>query len=229
MPADPPFDLAQVDRLLTTTKSVRRRLDLERPVPRQIIVECIRLASYAPNASNAQEWHWVVVTEPGLRKLVGEQYRACTEPPVSVMLASKLEAGDEAGARISRSILYLAARMGDVPAIVIPCYDVAAATERYGRLLDAGSAPTSMEPAMYASILPAVWSFQLALRSRGLGSTLTTAHQSDQPAMARILGIPDSWYQVALLPVGYTTGGDFQPSPREAVDHTIVWDRYAGG
>jgi nitroreductase len=229
LPADPPFDLAQVDRLLTTTKSVRRRLDLERPVGRQVIAECIRLACYAPNASNAQEWHWVVVTEPGLRKLVGEQYRACTEPPVSIMLASKLEAGDEAGARISRSILYLADKMGDVPAIVIPCYDVAAATGRYGRLLGAGSAPTSMEPAMYASILPAVWSFQLALRSRGLGSTLTTAHQSDQPAMARILGIPETWYQVALLPVGYTTGGDFKPSPRQAVDHNIVWNKYPGG
>jgi nitroreductase len=227
--ADPPFDLAQVDRLLTTTKSVRRRLDLERPVPDEIIVECIRLASYAPNASNAQEWHWVVVTDPDLRTRVGEQYRACTEPPVSVMLASKVQAGDEPGARISRSILYLADKMAEVPAIVIPCYDVGAATDRYGRLLDADSAPTSMEPAMYASILPAVWSFQLALRSRGLGSTLTTAHQSDQPAMARILGIPESWYQVALIPVGYTTGGDFLPSPRDPVDASIIWNRYSGG
>jgi nitroreductase len=226
LPADPPFDLTQVERLLTTTKSVRRRLDLERPVPPQIITECIQLACYAPNASNAQEWHWVVVTEPGLRKLVGEQYRACTEPPVSVMLAAKEEAGDEPGARISRSILYLAEKMGGVPAIVIPCYDVAAATDRYGRLL--GSVPGTMEPAMFASILPAVWSFQLALRSRGLGSTLTTAHQSDQPAMARILGIPDSWYQVALLPVGYTTGGDFQPSRRDAVDNSIVWNKQPG-
>jgi nitroreductase len=229
LPADPPFDLAQVDRLLTTTKSVRRRLDLERPVPREVIVECIRLACYAPNASNAQEWHWMVVTDPDLRRLVGEQYRACTEPPVSAMLASKLEAGDEPGARISRSILYLADKMGDVPAIVIPCYDIAAATDRYGRLLGAESAPTVMEPAMYASILPAVWSFQLALRSRGLGSTLTTAHQSDQPAMARILGIPDSWYQVALIPVAYTSGGDFQPSRRDAADQSIIWNRYSGG
>jgi nitroreductase len=229
LPADPPFDLAQVDRLLTTTKSVRRRLDLERPVSREVIVECIRLARYAPNASNAQEWHWVVVTDPGLRKLVGEQYRMCTEPPVSVMLASKVKAGDEPGAKISRSILYLADKMADVPAIVIPCYDVAAAMDRYGHLLGADSAPTSMQPAMYASILPAVWSFQLALRSRGLGSTLTTAHQSDQPAMARILGIPDAWYQVALVPVAYTTGGDFKPSPRDEVDHSIIWNQYSGG
>jgi nitroreductase len=228
LPADPPFDQVQVERLLTTTKAVRRRLDLNRPVPREEIVECIRLASYAPNASNAQEWHWVVVTDPALRKQVGEQYRLCTEPPVSVMLASKLKEGDEAGARISRSILYLADKMGDVPTLVIPCYDIEAAHGRYGRLLSPESAPTSMEPAMYASILPAVWSFQLALRSRGLGSALTTAHQSDQPAMARILGIPTTWYQVALIPVGYTTGGDFRPSPRQPVDSSIIWNHYSG-
>jgi nitroreductase len=225
--ADPPFDLAQVDRLLTTTKAVRRRLDFERPVPGEVIVECIRLASYAPNASNAQEWHWVIVSDPDLRKQVGEQYRRCTEPPVSAMLAAKENDGDEPGARISRSILFLAGKMADVPAIVIPCFDVAASQERYAHLLGADSAPTSMQPAMYASILPAVWSFQLALRSRGLGSALTTAHQGDQPAMARILGIPDTWFQVALIPVGYTTGGDFRPSPRDPVENSIIWNRHS--
>jgi nitroreductase len=225
--ADPPFDLAQVDRLLTTTKAVRRRLDLERPVARDVVVECIRLASYAPNASNSQEWHWVVVDDPEQRRLVGEQYRKCTEASVSKMLAAKEAAGDEAGARISRSVLFLADVMGRVPVIVIPCYDLGAATDRYARLLDREQAPRTMRPDMYASILPAVWSFQLALRSRGLGSTLTTAHQSDQPTMAGILGIPDSWDQVALIPAAYTTGGDFRPSPRAPVEDHIVWNRAA--
>ena len=225
MVADPPFDLAQVDRLLTTTKAVRHRLDLDRPVPREVVTECIRLATYAPSASNSQEWHWVVVDDPEQRRLVGEQYRVCTEGPVSTMLAAKEAAGDEAGVRISRSVLYLAAVMAQVPVIVIPCYNLGAATDRYARLLDSDHAPRTMQPAMYASILPAVWSFQLALRSRGLGSTLTTAHQSDQPAMASILGIPDSWDQVALIPVAYTTGGDFRPSPRDAVEDHIIWNR----
>ena len=177
-----------------------------------MITECIRLASYAPGASNSQEWHWVVADDAELRREVGEQYRSTTEAAVTTMLAAKEAAGDEAGAQVSRSVLYLAEHMVDVPTIVIPCYDLAAATERYGRLLDPERAPTSMEPAMLASILPSVWSFQLALRSRGLGSTLTTAHQADQGRMAKILGIPDSWYQVALIPVAYTTGGDFKPS-----------------
>jgi nitroreductase len=223
MTAEAPFDLAEVDRLLTTTKAVRRRLDLGRPVPRDVIVECLRLATYAPSASNAQEWHWVVVDDPALRARVGEQYRRCTEEPVSRMLAAKEAAGDEAGAKVSRSVLHLARHLGEVPAIVVACFDLPAASARYGRQLG-GDAHLTMEPAMFASILPAVWSFQLALRSRGLGTTLTTAHQSDQPAMARLLGIPEDWYQVALLPVAYTTGGGFSPSPRDPVEGSILWN-----
>ena len=224
MPADPPFDLAQIDRLLTTTKAVRRRLDLGRPVDRETVAECIRLASYAPNASNAQEWHWVVIDDPDLITRVGEQYRQCTVPVVTQMLGVKEAEGDEAGARISRSIIYLGERMDQVPMIVIPCYDVEAGAERYGRLIGPERASPTMEPGMYASIYPAVWSFLLALRSRGLGSVLTTAHQSDQPAMAEILGIPPTWDQTALLPVAHTTGGDFVPSPRAPVDDTILWN-----
>lgn len=222
-----PFDTDQTDRLLMTTKSVRRRLDLERPVPREVVAECLRLAAYAPNASNAQEWKWVVVDDPELRRAVGEQYRRMTEPVVSTILAAKQEAGDDAGARISSSILYLAEHMAEVPVIVLPCYDISAAASRYGGWIGQSAAPTTMESGMYASIYPAVWSFQLALRSRGLGSVLTTAHQADQPAMAEILGIPTTWDQTCLIPVAYTTGGDFTPSPRAAVDDSIVWNGFS--
>src|SRR3954447_377704 len=223
--------LDDIDRLLTTTKAVRRRLDLSRPVPRDVVTECIRLACYAPNASNAQDWWWVVVDEPEQRRRVGEHYRALLVPPVSQMLASKEAMGDEAGARISRSILYLAERMAEVPVLVIPCYDVAAAERRYQTLItddnlvaEAVPGTGAMTPAMYASILPAVWSFHLALHSRGLGSVLTTAHQKDEPGMAEILGIPTSWAQTALIPVAYTTGEGFRPSPRKPVDEVIVWN-----
>jgi len=219
-----PFDLESVDRLLTTTKSVRRRLDLTRPVPRAVVTECIRLASYAPNASNGQEWRWVVVDDPDLRARVGEQYRKVLVPPVTKMLESKVAAGDEAGARISRSILYLADRMGEVPVLVFPCYDKAAGLHRYQTLLGASYPGTlDMDSSKYASIYPAVWGFQLALRSRGLASVLTTAHQSDQPAMAEILDIPLEWDQTCLIPVAYPTGDDFVPSPRRPADDSIVW------
>lgn len=218
-----PFDIAETDRLLTTTKSVRRRLDLERPVDRALVQECIRLASYAPNASNAQEWRWVVVDDPEIRRRAGEQYRTVIVPLVSTMLANKEARGDEAGARISRSILYLADHMGEVPVLVFPCYDLAAAAERYGTLIGPDRAPTAMRSDQYASIYPAVWSFQLALRSRGLGSVLTTAHQEDQAAMAEILGIPPTWDQTCLIPVAHTTGDDFTPSPRGPVEDAIEW------
>ena len=229
----PAFDhLAEIDRLLTTTKAVRRRLDLSRPVPREVVTECIRLACYAPNASNSQDWRWVVVDDPDQRRLVGEHYRKCLEPPVSQMLASKLAMGDEAGARISRSILYLAERMAEVPVLVIPCFDVATAEARYQQLITnpelqraAVSGTHAMTPGMYASVLPAVWNFQLAVHSRGLGSAMTTAHQADEAGMAEILGIPLSWAQTALIPVAYTTGGGFTPSPRKPVEDVIVWNR----
>lgn len=225
--------LDEIDNLLTTTKAVRRRLDLARPVERAVVRECIEISCYAPNASNAQEWRWVVVDEPELRAAVAEQYRAVTVPPVTQMLTTKEANGDEAGARISRSILWLAEHLHEVPVLVIPCYDVDAAETRYRDLIPdaavreaAGGVQTQhMTSGMYASILPAVWSFQLALRSRGLGSVLTTAHQADQPAMAGILGIPTSWDQTCLIPVAHTTGGDFRRSPRRPVEDVIVWNR----
>jgi nitroreductase len=225
--------LDEIDHLLTTTKAVRRRLDLSRPVPRQLLLECIEIGCFAPNASNAQEWHWIVIDDPALRRTVGEQYRRMTEPPVRQMLQTKLSHGDDAGARISRSILWLAEHMSDVPAIVIPCYDVPAAEARYRDLIpdpalrERGGVEThGMTSGMYASVLPAVWNFQLALRSRGLGSVLTTAHQGDQAAMARILGLPDGWDQTCLIPVGFTIGDAFSRSPRKPVTDVVVWNGF---
>ena len=219
-----PFDeLAPIDKLLSTTKAVRRRLDLTRSVDPAVITECIALANYAPNASNSQEWRWVVVTDGETRRRAGAQYGKVLEPLVSTMLANKVAAGDEAGARISRSILYLADHMGEVPVLVFPCYDLAAAQERYGWVLSPDRAPAAMRSDQYASIYPAVWSFQLAVRSRGLGSVLTTAHQEDQPAMAEILDIPTTWDQTCMIPVAHVTGGDFTPSRRRPVEETILW------
>jgi nitroreductase len=227
-----PFALESVDRLLTTTRAVRKRLDCSRPVPRELVVECIRLACHAPNASNAQEWHWVVVDDPQQRQRVADVYRRILVPRVSQMLDAKRSAGDEPGARISTSILHLADHLHEVPVLVIPCYDVPAALSRYGRLI-ANPGPyglsTQMDSGMFASILPAVWSFQLALRSRGLGSALTTAHQLDQPAMAAVLGIPNDWFQTALIPVAYTLGDDFTAPPRKPVEEVIIWNRLGGG
>lgn len=222
-----PFELAEIDRLLTTTKAVRYRLDLARPVDRDVIVECIRLANYAPNASNAQEWHWVVVTDPEILHRAGEQYRRILEPLVSTMLSNKEKARDEPGMRISRSILYLADHMHEVPALVFPCYDLTAAHDRYSTVLSPERAPTAMRSDQYASIYPAVWSFQLALRSRGLGSAWTTLHLPKEKEAAELLGIPfDRYTQAGLMPVAYTKGTDFKPAPRLPLDDVVHWDTW---
>lgn len=212
----PPFPLPEVDRLLTTTKAVRRRLDLRRPVDPEVVKDCIRLACYAPNASNLQTWRWIVVTDPDLRRQVGEEYRRILVPAVEPMRARKLEAGDSAGVRISDAILHLADHMGEVPVLVIPCYE-------FDRSQVAELAWTSR---MFASMYPAVWSFQLALRSRGLGSALTTAHLLDDGPIQRLLGIPDTYQQTCLLPVAHVTGDGFSPSPRCPVDEVIVWNQW---
>ena len=209
-----PLDLPTVDRLLTTTRAVRRGLDLERPVSLATVRECIALARHAPSAENASLTRWLVVQDPARRARLAELY--ARGMPAIRALADASE--DEAQRRVYASAEWLATNLGRVPVLVVPC------------LVNRPPAEFSaiMCATLYGSILPAVWSFQLALRSRGLGSALTTAHQMDQPAMARILGIPESWDQVALIPVGYTTGGDFRPSPRDQQDH-IIWDRYPDG
>jgi len=233
----------EIDRLLSTTRAVRRRLDLDRPVPREVLRQCIHLACFAPNASNGQDWRWIVVDDPDRRRAVADVYRRLVGPPVRQAKAAKAAAGDRAGARISGTILELADHLEQVPVLVVPCFDVGAAARRYQMLLAdpdpdpdlGGDAPAggptagradraAMTSSMYTSIYPAVWSFQLALASRGLGSVLTTAHQGDQGAVAEVLGIPADWDQTCLIPVAYLTGGDLARPARRPVDEVLFWN-----
>ena len=181
------FDLAAVDHLLTTTRSVRRRLDLDRDVPRSVVTECLRLAIHAPTGRNLQAWRWLVVTDAAVRAAIAELYRRSqasvrsTRPPSS----------DPTDV----SVRFLRDNLARVPVLVVPCIDESAGQA-------AGWAP---------SIYPAVWSFQLALRSRGLGSCITTSHLRFRREAAEILGIPAGTAQACLLPVAYYTGTTFQP------------------
>jgi nitroreductase len=210
------FDTAETDRLLTTTRTVRRRLDFDRPVDAELVVECLRLAMQAPNASNHQDWKWIVVTDADLRRQIGEEYRRLVVPPVQVQRAQKLEEGDTAEVRILDATLYLAERMGEIPVMVIPCLDFTAGP----------STPFVWTASMMASIYPAVWSFQLALRSRGLGSVLTTAHLLDDSGVRALLEIPDNYTQTCLIPVAHTLGTDFRPASRRPLSEVIEWDRF---
>ena len=63
------------DELLTSTRSVRLRLDLERAVPHELIAECIQVAVQAPTGGNRQMWQWLVITDAEKKRFIGERYR----------------------------------------------------------------------------------------------------------------------------------------------------------
>ena len=209
-----PFDLEQTDRLLSTTRAVRRRLDLERPVEREVLLDCIRLSQQAPTASNTQKWRWMVVLDADKRAAVAEIYARGGQ--FLDQARAQIDPEDKQTHRVYDSAGWLIDHLAQVPAMVIPCLE--------GRLPD--GAPLGMAAATFGSIFPALWSFQLALRSRGLGSTLTTIHLFFEQEVAKILGIPDDVMQVALLPVGYTKGTDFKLAVRPAPETITSFDAW---
>ncbi|WP_419844980.1 nitroreductase family protein [Candidatus Poriferisocius sp.] len=211
-----PFDTDAIDRLLSTTRSVRRRLDFDRAVDPNILRDCVTLAAYAPNASNAQDWRWLIVTDPEPRAAIAEVYRAGIVPPMHELLDRRRADGDPAGVRHSEAVLYLAERFHEVPALVIPCIRGQLDPE-----LD-----LAWTASLFGSILPAVWNFQLALHSRGLASTFTTAHLLAAGEVAALLNIPDDYLQTCLIPVAYLRGDDLKPPARKDPDEIIAWNTW---
>jgi nitroreductase len=212
MPVSMPFDVVETDRLLTTTRSVRRRLDLTRPVDRAVVQDCIRVACQAPTAGNAQVWRWVVVTDTAKRATIARLYR---EAGIDYLERAKSESRDDQTRRVFESALHLADVLHHVPVHVIPCI--------LGRV-DPGDQATAAD--VYGSIVPAAWSFMLALRSRGLGSAWTTIHLARKHDVATALHIPETVTQVALLPVAHTLGDEFRPAARAPAEEVTYWDRW---
>jgi len=211
-----PFDLSVTDELLSTTRAVRRRLDLERPVEHNVILDCIRLSQQAPTGGNQQGWSWVVVTDPEKRRALAELYSAAGDVYLPQAHAAAVDQGDDQTARVYESALFLNDILADVPVLVIPCMQ--------GQLPENSDNATAAS--MYGSIFPAVWSFQIALRSRGLGSTLTTIHLFKEAEAAKLLGIPEGISQVGLLPVAYTKGSDFKHAKRPSPETITHFDRW---
>jgi nitroreductase len=206
------------DELLSTTRSVRRRLDFDRPVPRELILECIQIAVQAPTGGNRQGWQWLIVTDPDKKRFIGERYKQAWYNYNSTSRATygAEDPRRDQLPRVVRSAQYLADRMGEVPVMVIPCIE--------GR---ADRRSSSSAAGLYGSIIPATWSFMLAARTRGLGSAYTTLHINYEEDVARALGIPfDNYTQAALLPVGYYTGDSFRPAERLALDSIVHWEAW---
>ena len=206
------MDIASVDELLTTTRSVRTRLDLTRPVGRDVILECLQLAMQAPTASNAQDWRWLVITDPDKRAAIAEIYRSIGANYLPHAVATE---SDSQTRRVYRSALDFTETLAEVPVHVIPCLD---------RRFDGNDLVVASSA--WASIIPAGWSFLLALRSRGLGSVWTTMHLAREKDVAELLGIPATVTQAALFPVAYTIGTDFRPASRPPAETITYWDTW---
>jgi nitroreductase len=197
------------DELLSTTRTVRKRLDLTRPVERELLEECLDLAFQAPTGGNLQGWHFLLVTEPGRKKALSDLYRRSKSEndPSSVPPEQQ---------RIMDASAYLAEHLHEVPVLVIPCIE--------GRV---ENAPLLLQAVTWGSILPAAWSFMLAARARGLGTAWTSLHLAYEREAAAVLGIPyEQVMQVALIPVAHTIGTDFKPGPRSPRDQRVHWDRW---
>ena len=215
------MDLRAADELLTTTRSVRKRLDFAKPVPRALIEECIEIALQAPTGSNAQGWHFVVVTDPAKRAEIARCYKQALAGYIKMQEAGGpryTKPGDpraEQENRVRESALYLADHLHEVPVHVIPCVE--------GRVENAG---VVAQASIYGSILPAAWSFMLAARARGLGMAWTTLHLVNEREISKLLGIPDGVTQTALLPVAYYKGKDFRKAKRISSRELTSWNQW---
>jgi nitroreductase len=208
------------DELLTTTRTVRKRLDLSRPVPIELVKHALQVALQAPSASNSESWHWLVVTDPGQRAGLGELYqRACREYLDSPRFAGNLFADDPERAKVQKrvgaSVEYLADKMGDVPVLVVPCLETSSA-----------DLPSGNQAGLWASLLPAVWSYMLAARAVTLGTAWTTLHLRYEKEAAEILGLPDNVHQAALIPTAFYTGDTFKPAVRQPLEDVMHLDRW---
>lgn len=213
------MDLATVDHLLTTTRSVRKRLDFSRAVPDDVLLRCLEIALQAPSGSNAQGWSFVIVRDADRRRAVADCYRrAFAAYRADPSRRAAYAADDPRAAQMPRvvdSADYLAAHMHEAPVLVIACIE--------GRV---ETADVAAQAGKYGSILPAAWSFMLALRARGLGTAWTTLHLVHEAEVAALLGIPASVTQAVLFPVAYFSGHDFKPAPRLPVRELVHWEQW---
>lgn len=211
------MDLTTIDHLLTTTRSVRKRLDFTRPVDLTVVERCLEIAMQAPTGGNQQGWHFLVVTDAARRRALGDLYRQAFEIYRGMERPPLAEDDPRHGQlpRVIASADYLAQHLHEAPVHVVPCIE--------GRV---EQLPVAAQAATYGSILPAAWSFMLALRSRGLGTAWTTLHLFHEQEAAAILGVPEFITQVALLPVAHYTGTDFKPAKRLPAASRIYWDRW---
>jgi len=209
------------DELLTTTRSVRKRLDFDRPVERSIVEQCIKIALQAPNGGNLNSWRWIAIDDPGLIRQIAEIYNAGLDDYIATFGEAGYPGAHVPGAdRIATSTQHLRDNFQRCPVLLLPL--IAGRT-------DGGDTGANVfyQASQWGSLLQAVWSFMLALRARGLGSAWTTGHLWRERELADLLGIPYPIYmQTGLFPVAYTLGTDFKAAQRRPLDEVLAWNRF---
>ena len=222
-----------LDELLTTTRSVRKRLDFSRPVEREVVEQCVRIAMQAPTPSNLQNWHFVIVTDPEKRMALADLYRKGREIYVTLPSATaNVDFGDPdrnaMQQRIEESAQYLNQYFQDAPVLVVPCISGRTDLPSDSDIPGWGQVPqVLLQSAQWGSIAPATWSFMLAARARGLGTCWTSLHLYFEKEAAEIIGIPyEEVMQACLLPLAYTKGTKFKPGKREPLDSIVHWDNW---
>ncbi|MGK2865199.1 MAG: nitroreductase family protein [Mycobacterium sp.] len=206
------------DEVLTTTRSVRKRLDFDKPVPRDVLMECLDIALQAPTGSNSQGWQWVFVEDAEKKKAIADIYRVAATPYLDAPKPQYGDSRDERTPKVVDSAKFLNDHLHEVPVMLIPCLE--------GR---PDGAPSGMSAGFWGSLMPAVWSFMLALRSRGLGSAWTSLHLmgEGEKQTAELLGIPfDQYAQGGLFPIAYTKGTDFKKAKRLPAEQLTHWDTW---
>jgi nitroreductase len=216
---DTDIDIANADKLLTTTRSVRRRLDFSRPVAPALIQECLDVALQAPTGGNLQMWRFVVVTDADKRRAIADIYRKAWEVYLQAAPTTYAYRDDDPRAaahpRVVSSSQYLADHLEQAPVFLVPCV--------MGRV---DGLPHFRVVTTLASVLPAVWSFMLAARARGLGTCMTTLTLMHEQEVAAVLGIPDNVSQCGLIPVAHYTGDTFRAVDRLPAERVVSWDTW---
>jgi nitroreductase len=205
------------EEMLTTTRTVRKRLDLSRPVEREVVESCLRLAFQAPNGGDQQTWGWVVVDDPGTKSAMAAIYRAALDGYVGRPRTPEDPRPPDTPKqrRMAESVMHLTEHLAEVPVLLVPTF--------HGRAEDRG---VFYQASRWGSIAPAVWSFMLALRLHGLGSAWTTLHLLREGDMAELLGIPPTETQAGMFPVAYTIGSDFKVGDRSASEARVRWNHW---
>ena len=222
-PAYPTLGLT-ADEVLTTTRAVRRRLDLTRPVPRKLLQEAVKVATQAPSGRNQQQWDFLFIDDPETKAKVADIWRAglmtgAPDEHSSAPMPTRMSFVSSEWARIRGSLGYLVQHLHEVPVLMIPVVRVARRAEM---------SSTRGQAHNWGSVIPATWSFMLAARERGLGTAWTVAHLTYEREMAELLGIPfNNTVQVALTPIAYTVGTDFKPAPRADDRSFSHWNRWS--